>query len=251
MAARSRQREAAIAHGIVLAEAGADILDVGGESTRPGAAPVAPDEEQRRVIPVVRALSERGLCVSIDTRHAATMAAALAAGARIVNDVTALADEHARNVVARSQAAVILMHMQGEPRTMQDNPRYAWAPGDVFDVLGTRIEACLAAGIPRDRIAVDPGLGFGKTDRPILLVKILDHIALFHGLGCAVAMGASRKRSIASMKVGAKPAGRPLGRLSSAAALHGVAAKGVQILRVHDVAATRQALNVAQGIANA
>src|SRR5438552_681421 len=124
--------DAAIAHALKLADEGADILDIGGESTRPGAVPVAPDDEQQRVIPVVRELANRGLCVSIDTRHPATMVAAIEAGARIVNDVTALADPQALPLIARSQASVILMHMQGEPRSMQDDPRYAWAPGDVF-----------------------------------------------------------------------------------------------------------------------
>ena len=235
--------DAAIAHALRLADEGADILDIGGESTRPGAAPVAPDEEQRRVIPVVRELANRGLCVSIDTRHPATMAAAIAAGARIANDVTALTHAEALPLIARSQVSVILMHMQGEPRTMQTDPRYTWAPGDVFDMLAGRIQACVAGGVDRARIAVDPGIGFGKT--PAHSAQILEHLALFHGLGCAVAVGASRKRFIASLSRDEAATDRLAGSL--AAALQAVRA-GVQIVRVHDVAATRQALTVQQHI---
>jgi dihydropteroate synthase len=234
----------AIAHGVALAEAGADIIDVGGESTRPGATPVDPSEEAKRVLPVVTALAERGLCVSIDTRHAAVMSAAIAAGARIVNDVTALSgDSEALGVVARSQASVILMHMQGDPRTMQANPTYTWAPGDVYDWLAARVAACRAAAIAMARIAVDPGLGFGKTAAHSR--EVLDHVALFHGLGCAIAIGASRKSFLGALKPGEGPAARLPGSL--AAALH-AAGQGVQIIRVHDVAETRQALAVAAAL---
>ena len=153
----------AIAHGRALAAAGADILDVGGESTRPGATPVAPEEELLRVEPVVRALAGDGFVVSIDTRHARTMAAATAAGARIINDVSALAgDGESLAVAARSGAAIALMHMQGEPQTMQADPRYSLASLDVVEHLDARIGACAAAGIERSRLVVDPGIGFGK-----------------------------------------------------------------------------------------
>jgi dihydropteroate synthase len=234
----------AIAHGIAMAEAGADIIDVGGESTRPGAAPVDPAEEADRVLPVVTALAQRGLCVSIDTRHAAVMVAAIAAGARIVNDVTALTgDPAALAAAARTQAAVILMHMQGEPRTMQANPTYAWAPGDVYDWLAARVAACIAAGIPKERIAVDPGIGFGKTAAHS--AEVLDHIAMFHGLGCAVAIGASRKSFIAALSDRA-PVDRRLGGSLAVAQL--AAGQGVQLIRVHDVAETRQALAVAAAV---
>jgi dihydropteroate synthase len=195
------------------------------------------------VLPVVRVLASRGLCVSIDTRHAATMARAIEAGARIVNDVTALADPDAIAVVARTGAAAILMHMRGTPATMQDDPRYAWAPGAVYDALGARVEACVAAGIPRERLAIDPGIGFGKTAEHS--AAILDHLALFHGLGCAVAVGASRKRLVAAFSRGEDAPARLPGSL--AAALH-AAGQGAQILRVHDVAAMRQALAVAARI---
>jgi len=236
--------EAAIARGRALIQEGAAIVDVGGESTRPGAAAVGIDEEIARVVPVVRALAAGGACVSIDTRHAAVMTAALEAGARIVNDVTALTGEGALGAVARSGAAVMLMHMQGEPQTMQASPTYVWAPGDVFDYLQARIEACLAAGIARERIAVDPGIGFGKTDSHN--AQILDHLGLYRALGCVLGLGVSRKSFIGRMSQGEDAQHRLGGSLS--AALSGVR-HGARILRAHDVAETRQAFAVAKRIA--
>lgn len=236
--------EAAVAHGVKLAEEGADILDIGGESTRPGAAPVAIDEEQKRVLPVVAALANRGLKISIDTRNAATMSAALAAGAAIVNDVSALADPAALGVIAKTNAPVILMHMQGDPRTMQKEPKYDWAPGDIFNFLNARRRACLDAGIEASRIAVDPGIGFGQHDTHI--AQVLDHLALFHGLGSAVLIGASRKGFIGRMGGGQGPQDRLAGSL--AVALHAVN-QGVGIVRVHDVAETRQAFEINNKIA--
>lgn len=232
--------DAALAHGRAMVEAGADILDVGGESTRPGAEPVAEDEELRRVVPVVRGLASLGALVSVDTRHARVMAAALEAGARIINDVTALAGESGSlRAAAESGAPVVLMHMQGDPRTMQDNPVYDDAPLDIYDFLDSRIEACTAAGIDRGRIAVDPGIGFGKTDRHN--AEVLARLSLFHGLGCGVLVGASRKRFVAGISKSEPPAARLPGSLAAAlAALD----QGVQILRVHDVAETRQAIAV-------
>jgi dihydropteroate synthase len=238
----------AVAHGVALLEAGADILDIGGESTRPGANPVGPDEEIRRVEPVVRALAERGALVSIDTRHAATMRAALAAGARIINDVTALTgDPESLHLAARSSAPVVLMHMRGEPRTMQDDPAYEAAPVDVLEYLEGRIEACAAAGIPGERIVVDPGIGFGKRLRHNL--QILHRLSLLHLTGCGVLLGASRK-SFISRSSGRNPP--PERRLAgSLAAALGALDQGAQILRVHDVAETKQAVEVWQGIAAA
>ena len=227
----------AIAEGLAMREAGADILDIGGESTRPGAAPVTLEEELARVIPVVRALAERGALVSVDTRHAAVMRAAIAAGARIVNDVTALTGDPASlQAVAASNAALVLMHMQGEPRTMQQDPQYDDAPLDVYDYLAARVDACLAAGIGRQRIAIDPGIGFGKNDSHN--VAILGSLGLYHGLGCAVLLGVSRKSFVGRLSAGEPPKGRLPGSL--AAALGGLD-QGVQILRVHDVAETTQA----------
>jgi dihydropteroate synthase len=227
----------AIAEGLAMREAGADILDIGGESTRPGAAPVTREEELARVVPVVRALAERGAVVSIDTRHAAVMRAAIAAGARIVNDVTALTgDPDSLATVAASGAGLVLMHMQGEPQTMQQDPHYDDAPLDVYDYLRARVAAALAAGIARERIAIDPGIGFGKNDAHN--VAILGSLGLYHGAGCAVLLGVSRKSFVGRLSAGEPPKGRLPGSL--AAALGGLD-QGVQILRVHDVAETVQA----------
>ena len=235
----------AVADGLAMLAAGAALLDVGGESTRPGAEPVEVEEELRRVVPVVRGLAAEGAVVSIDSRHARVMAAALDAGAAVINDVTALAgDPESLALAARAGVPVVLMHMQGEPRTMQADPRYADAALDVFDFLAERVAACEAAGITRDRIAVDPGIGFGKTLAHNL--EILDQLALYHGLGCVLLLGVSRKGFIGRLSGGVPPKARLPGSL--AAALAGVA-RGVQILRVHDVAETAQALAVWQAIA--
>jgi dihydropteroate synthase len=242
---RYARPEQAIAHGRALQEAGADILDVGGESTRPGAAPVPRQEEIDRTVPVVEALAREGALVSIDTRHAAVMRAALGAGARIVNDVTALTGEaESLSVAAASDAALVLMHMRGEPRTMQQEPRYDDAPLDVYDFLAERLAACGAAGIAPERIALDPGIGFGKTVAHN--VQILADLALYHGLGCALLLGVSRKSFIGKLSRDEGPDSRLPGSL--AAALNGLAA-GVQILRVHDVAETAQAVRIWQTIA--
>jgi dihydropteroate synthase len=229
-------------------EEGAEILDVGGESTRPGAEPIGEDEECRRVLPVVAALAEAGARVSIDSRHAGVMEAALQAGARLVNDVTALSgDARALDVVtAREDSGVVLMHMRGDPRTMQANPSYADVTLDVYDYLEDRIAVCEAAGIGRERIAVDPGIGFGKTLAHNL--RLLEQLAVFHALGSAVLLGASRKSFIGALSRNEKPAARQPGSL--AAALAG-AARGCQIFRVHDVPETRQALKVWQAISEA
>ena len=233
--------DAAIARGLAMVEAGATIIDVGGESTRPGAEPVSVDEEERRVLPVVRALAERGLCVSIDTRHARVMAATVAAGARIINDVTALAgDPDALTVAAKSGADLCLMHMQGDdPRTMQAAPRYACAPLDVYDGLAARVAACEAAGIARARICIDPGIGFGKT--PEHNAQILGSLALLHGLGLPVLLGVSRKSFVAALSQGEPARQRLPGTL--AAELAGLDV-GMQVLRVHDVSETVQAVAV-------
>ncbi|HEX6843461.1 MAG TPA: dihydropteroate synthase [Stellaceae bacterium] len=237
--------EQAIRHGRALLDEGADILDIGGESTRPGATPVPPEEELRRVEPVVRALAAAGAVVSIDTRHAPVMAAALAAGARVINDVSALAGEpESIGIAARAQAPVVLMHMPGDPRTMQDDPRYTLASLDVLEYLAGRVAACVAAGIPRERIVVDPGIGFGKRSAHNL--EIMARLALFHALGCGVMLGLSRKGLIGSVGGAVAPKERMPG--SVAGALYGVS-QGVQIVRVHDVAATRQALATWQAMA--
>ncbi len=235
----------AIEHGLAMREAGADILDIGGESTRPRAEPVDIEEELRRAIPVVHALSQAGAIVSIDTRRARVMKAAIAAGARIVNDVTALTgDRGSVDIVAGSSVALVLMHMQGDPRNMQANPSYADAPLEIRDFFVERLAACAAAGIAPARIAIDPGIGFGKNDRHN--IEVLQNLGLLHELGVAISLGVSRKSFIARLSRREPPKQRLAGSL--AAGLAGLN-QGVQILRVHDVAETRQALAIWQVLA--
>src|SRR5262245_23649908 len=233
---------AAVDHALRLEAEGADILDIGGESTRPGAADIDVEEECRRVLPVIEALrTQARIPLSIDTRHSEVMRRAAAAGARLVNDVSALRhDPSSLATVAQTGAPVVLMHAQGDPATMQDAPWYADVVLDVYDFFRERIAASEAAGIPRSRLILDPGIGFGKTLAHNL--ALLASLSLFHGLGCVVMLGASRKSFIGHL-TGAPAPDRLPGSL--AAALMG-AAQGVQILRVHDVAATRQALSVWQ-----
>ncbi|MEQ8664647.1 MAG: dihydropteroate synthase [Rhodospirillales bacterium] len=237
----------AVARGLALMEAGAAIIDVGGESTRPGAEVVSPNEEIRRTEPVIRSLSEAGAVVSIDTRNAETMRRAIAAGATIVNDVTALThDPLALETVAESGACVMLMHMQGEPQTMQANPIYDDVVTDVLRYLQDRATACAAAGIAVSKIAIDPGIGFGKTVAHNL--RLLRHLDLFVRTGYPVVLGVSRKSFIAKLSQGEEPKERISG--SVAAAIAGLQA-GVQIYRVHDVAETRQAFAIWRAIAAA
>ena len=233
--------QAAIAHGLQLADEGADILDIGGESTRPGADYVSVDAELARVIPVIEGLRGRtDAVISIDTRKAEVMRRAAAAGADILNDVSALShDPDAMGVAVASGLPVILMHAQGDPRTMNDNPQYSDVVLDVFDYLEERIAACVAAGIPRAKIVADPGIGFGKHLHHN--VAVMAALSLYHALGVPVLLGASRKKLIDHISDVPNPRDRVPG--SIAAALAG-AAQGVQIIRAHDVAATRQALNV-------
>ena len=217
------------------------MIDIGGESTRPGATPVSVDEEISRTAPVLEALTELDVAKSIDTRNAVTARAALAAGAGLVNDVSAMThDPGMAAAVAESGAPVCLMHAQGDPQTMQDAPRYEDVVLDVYDQLAARVQAAAAAGIPRARILVDPGIGFGKTLEHNL--ALLRRLSLFHGLGCAVLLGASRKRFIGT--IGQAPEAQNRAPGSIAVALHGVT-QGVQLLRVHDTAATAQALRLA------
>lgn len=235
---------AALAQGRALAEAGADILDIGGESTRPGAAEVPLAEELARTAPVVHALRAGGLGVpiSIDTRKARVAEAALAAGADMVNDVAALTfDPALGQVVARARAPLCLMHAQGTPASMQADPRYDDVLLDVYDFLAERVAAAEAMGISRGQILVDPGIGFGKTVAHNL--ALIRGLSLFHALGCPVLLGASRKRFIGTLAGATEAAARMPG--SVAVALAGVA-QGAQILRVHDMAETRQALTLWQ-----
>jgi dihydropteroate synthase len=224
--------------------AGADILDIGGESTRPGAVEVGVSDEIQRTGPVIAALCAGGLAlpISIDTRKAAVAEAAFAAGARILNDVTALQfDPAMAGVAARAGAPVILMHSIATPETMQDEPQYDDVLLDVYDALARRLAEAEAAGIARGRLAVDPGIGFGKTLEHNL--TLLARLSLFHNLGVPVLLGASRKSIIGTIAAEADAAKRMPGSL--AVALAGVA-QGMQMIRVHDVAETRQALSLWQ-----
>ncbi|MDB5694191.1 MAG: folP [Alphaproteobacteria bacterium] len=234
--------------GFAMAEAGAAIVDVGGESTRPGAKPVWEGDEIERVLPVVRKLAAGGTAVSIDTRKAAVMEAALGAGAAMVNDVSSLTyDERAPAIAAAASCPIVLMHHSGPPETMQDAPHYEgpllYA---VYDWLAERIAAAEAAGIARDRILVDPGFGFGKNVQHNL--QLMNGLALLHGLGCPIMVGASRKRSIGALSAEAPPEGRLAGSLAFALK---AAEQGVQLLRVHDVPETVQALRIWRGLRDA
>lgn len=240
---------AAIHHALDLVEQGADILDIGGESTRPGAVAVAPAEEQRRILPVIAGLKKAGCKtpISVDTRHSDTMQKAIEVGADIINDVSALThDIGSLSVVSRAQIPVILMHMQGTPDTMQNKPEYGDVIAEIYDFLAARIAVFERAGLSRQNIICDPGIGFGKTLGDNL--KILKNLDKFQALGCAILLGASRKSFIEKICPNT-PADKRLGG-SLAAALQGVE-KRAQILRVHDVADTKQMLMVHAAIARA
>jgi len=230
--------------GALMAQQGAAIIDVGGESTRPGASTVWEGDELERVLPVVRQLSTGGNAVSIDTRKAGVMSAAIGAGATIINDVSALLwDPLSAEAVAKAGVPVILMHHRGDPATMQDAPRYDDVLVEVYEWLEDRIAAAEEAGISRDKILVDPGIGFGKTVAHNL--ELMNGLALLHGLGCPIVIGASRKRMIGALS-GEAPADQ---RLPGSLALALKAAEqGIQILRVHDVPETVQALRVWRGL---
>ena len=237
---------AACDHAIALLDAGADWLDIGGESTRPGAEPVSETDELARVIPVIQSVlgARRDARISIDTMKPAVARAAVLAGAQMWNDVNALRAEGALNTAAELNCLVCLMHMQGEPRTMQADPSYEDVVTDVARMLGRQAGAALAAGVPREHLLLDPGIGFGKTfAHNIALMAALDH---FTGLGFPVLFGASRKRFIQAVDHSAIDAADRLGG-SLAAALHAASA-GCAVIRVHDVRETVQALKVQAAI---
>lgn len=234
--------DSALVQARALAQAGADILDLGGESTRPGAQPLPIPDEIARLAPVLAGIRDAGLALplSIDTRNADTARMALSAGAAMVNDVSALGHDPAMaGVAASARASVVLMHARGTPETMQDDPRYDDVLFDVFEALAAAVARAEAAGIPRARLVVDPGIGFGKTVAHNL--ALIRGLAAFHDLGCAVMLGASRKGFIGA--VTGAPGGTARMPGSVAAALWGVAC-GVQVVRVHDVAETVQALTL-------
>jgi len=229
----------AVAAGRAMIEAGAGIVDIGGESTRPGADPVTRNQELARVLPPIAGLKAAGTVLSIDTRHAEVMTRAAAAGAGIINDVNGLRGEGALEAAAASGCAVAIMHMQGTPETMQQDPRYGFAPAEIYEFLEQRIADAERAGIPRERIAIDPGFGFGKS--PAHNLSLIGWTAMFHGLGVPILVGVSRKSSIASLSAGEPADQRLAGSLGLAMA---AVAQGCQLVRVHDVAETRQALAI-------
>ena len=235
---------AAAEAGADMARDGAAIVDVGGESTRPGAKTVWEGDEIERIAPVIRQLAAGGTAVSADTRKADVMTAALEAGARMINDVSALTyDDRSAGVIAASSAPVVLMHHKGAPETMQDNPRYDDVLVEVYLWLEERIQAAEAAGIARGKILIDPGFGFGKNVAHNL--ELMNGLALFHSLGCPLVVGASRKRTIGALS-GEAPVDRRLG--GSIAFAIKAAEQGAQIMRVHDVFETVQALRIWRGL---
>jgi dihydropteroate synthase len=234
----------AVMHASAMISAGATLIDVGAESTRPGAKPVSVTEEMARLEPVLAPLCALGSPVSLDTRQAAVMHYGLQQGAALINDVSALQyDAEGLAQVVQAGCPVVLMHMQGEPGSMLNNPSYDDVLLDVYDMLEARIEACVAAGVARERIIIDPGIGFGKNLRHNL--DLMGGLSLFHALGVPVLLGVSRKRLIGALSKEEAPEDRLAGSL--ALAQTGLA-QGVQLLRVHDVAATMQLLNVWRGL---
>ena len=236
----------AVAQARLMIADGADILDIGGESTRPGATEVSVAEETARVIPVIHALRDAGLStpISIDTSKAPVAHQALAAGANIVNDVSAMEfDTDMADVVATSGAPICLMHSQGRPDTLQNDPRYGDVVAEVRDYLAARIEVAVAAGIARSKIITDPGIGFGK--RLEHNITLLQNLHQFHDLGCPILLGASRKKFIGTLTDAPNAADRMPG--SVAVALWGVT-QGVQILRVHDTKATKAAVQMQRAL---
>jgi dihydropteroate synthase len=238
--------ERAIEHALQMIDAGAGIIDVGGESTRPGAADVTEEEEIRRVVPVIEALSSRSaVVISIDTSKPAVMSAAVAAGAGLINDVRALREPGAVEAAARTEAAVCLMHMQGQPRTMQHEPHYTDVVAEVRAFLEERASACVAAGIGRDRLVLDPGIGFGKRLEHNL--ALLAHLPELGGLGLPLLVGVSRKSMFQAL-LGRAVEQRLAGGLAVATA---AIMAGASIVRAHDVAETVDAVKVAQALLKA
>lgn len=227
----------AVARAEQLLAEGATILDIGGESTRPYSTPVAEDEELRRVIPVIAAIRAKhpAALVSIDTSKPVVAAAAIKAGAEIINDITGLVDPRMIELARASGAGVCVMHMQGTPQTMQNGPTYRNVVTDVKQYLASRRDGLLAAGLERDRICLDPGIGFGKTHEHS--ITLLQHIAEFHELGCPLLVGHSRKGFIGHI-LGDKTADRAAGTLGVSL---GLALRGVQVIRLHEIRATREA----------
>lgn len=243
---RFMKHDAALRHAESMVVAGASIVDVGGESTRPGASEVSSQQEIDRVVPVIEALARNlDVAISVDTSKAAVMQAAVAAGATLINDVYALRQDGALQTAAALDAAICLMHMQGSPADMQAKPHYRHVPGDIISFLQSRVEACHTAGIRTERLVIDPGFGFGKTD--------LHNLALLHNLeqlsivGLPILVGLSRKRLLGSLT--GKPVDQRLAAGVAAAVL--AVERGARIIRTHDVAETIDALQVVQAVIEA
>lgn len=238
------QGEGALAQARALRAAGAALIDIGGESTRPGAREIPVDEEIARILPTVAALAAEGAAISVDSRKAGVARAALAAGAVAVNDVSGLDfDPGMAALVAETGAALVIMHSGGRPETMQDDPRYDDVVLDVFDALAERVLRAEAAGVPRARIMLDPGIGFGKTTAHNL--ALLRRLSILHGLGCGILLGVSRKRFIGEIGGGLPTDAREPG--TQALTLAAIT-QGVQMHRVHDVAGAAQALTLWQSV---
>jgi dihydropteroate synthase len=234
------ERQRAVEAGLAMAASGASIVDVGGESTRPGAEDVTVSEELRRVVPVVRELADAGVRVSIDTRHPRVAEEALKAGASIINDVTGFCDPSMVELVAGADAGAVVMHMQGVPETMQQNPTYQWVTGEVALFLAGALDRLGEAGLGEERIVIDPGIGFGKTfDHNLELIKTLDRLAC---LGRPILIGLSRKSLIGRIS-NLPPADRLEGSLAAATA---AVLNGARIVRVHDVLSTVRAMQVVE-----
>lgn len=236
-------RDSALEAAREMLAAGAHVIDVGGESTRPGSEPLSVDDEIARVLPVVRALAVEGVCVSVDTRHAEVAAATVESGASIINDISGFEDPAMVHVATSGDAGLVVMHMRGEPRSMQDAPVYDDVVAEVAAYLAHQAEALVAAGVDAERISLDPGLGFGKTTAHNL--ALVRHADVLVALGYPIFIGASRKRFIGEVTGVAEPRERVAGSVAVALA---AVARGAAIVRVHDVAATVQALAMMRAI---
>ena len=236
----------AIQTAIKMVKMGADIIDIGAESTRPGARLIKPEIEIKRLRPILKDLKRKNIRISVDTRNSLTMKFALDEGVQIINDVSALNhDSNSINVIRSSRCFIILMHMQGNPKNMQKNPRYKFAPRDVYNYLKKQITKCEKNKINKNRIIIDPGIGFGKTSKHN--IQILQNLKIFHKLGCNILIGLSRKRFISDLSKKEKPIGRISGTI---AANQFALDQGVDIIRVHDVKEAMQAKLVWQALQN-
>ena len=236
----------AIQAAIKMVKMGADIIDIGAESTRPGARLIKPEIEIKRLRPILKGLKRKNIRISVDTRNSLTMKFALDEGVQIINDVSALNhDSNSINVIRSSRCFIILMHMQGNPKNMQKNPRYKFAPRDVYNYLKKQITKCEKNKINKNRIIIDPGIGFGKTSKHN--IQILQNLKIFHKLGCNILIGLSRKRFISDLSKKEEPIGRISGTI---AANQFALDQGVDIIRVHDVKEAMQAKLVWQALQN-